>query len=44
MVRDYSCGSPLNPAPIGALRLPAGKHGGILTDYQTKVKKKMTKK
>jgi hypothetical protein len=25
-------------------RLPAGKHAGILTDFQTKVNKKMTKK
>jgi hypothetical protein len=46
-----SCGSPLYPAPTGGslrqaqdrLRLPAGKHTSILTDFQTKVNKKMTK-
>jgi len=37
-------GSPLYPAPTGGLRLPAGKHTGILTGYQTIVNKKMTKK
>ena len=37
-------GSPLNPAPTGDLRLPADKHTGILTDFQTKGKKKMKKK
>jgi len=36
-------GSPLYPAPTGVLRLPAGKHKIILTDYQTKVNKKMKK-
>ena len=40
----YSCGSPLYPAPTGGLRLPAGKHRIRLTDYQTIVNKKMTKK
>jgi hypothetical protein len=38
-----SCGSPLNPVPTGGLRLTAGKHTGILTDFQTKVKKKIKK-
>jgi len=38
-----SCGSPLNPAPTGVLRLPAGKHTGILTVFQTKDHKKMDK-
>jgi len=28
---------------LGGLCLPAGKHTGILTDFQTKVKKKMAK-
>jgi hypothetical protein len=36
-----TCGSPLYPAPTGGLRLPADKHTGILTDFQTKVNKKM---
>ena len=27
--------------PAGGLRLPSGKHGGILTHFQTKVKKKI---
>ena len=31
-------------SPAGGLRLPAGKHTGILTEIQTKVNKKMTKK
>jgi hypothetical protein len=35
-----TCGSPLYLAPTGGLRLPAGKHKGILTDFQTKVNKK----
>jgi hypothetical protein len=47
-----SCGSPLKLAPTGSslrqaqdrLRLPAGKHTGILTDFQTKVNKKKNKK
>ena len=43
MVRDDSCGSPLNPSPTGGLRLPAGKHTSILTEFQTKVNKKMKK-
>jgi hypothetical protein len=38
-----SCGSPLYPAPTGGLRLPAGKHTGILTDFQTIDNKKITK-
>jgi len=29
---------------LAGYRLPAGKHTGILTDFQTKVKKKTTKK
>jgi hypothetical protein len=37
-------GSPLKLAPTGVLRLPAGKHTGILTELQTKVNKKMTQK
>jgi hypothetical protein len=28
---------------LAAYRLPSGKHSGILTDFQTKVNKKMTK-
>ena len=32
--------SPLNPAPAGGLRLPAGKQVGILTHFQAKVNKK----
>ena len=43
MVRDYTCGSPLNPAPAGVSRLPAGKHTTTLTYYQTIVNKKMKK-
>ncbi|MBW8041573.1 MAG: hypothetical protein FVQ85_16475 [Planctomycetes bacterium] len=39
-----TCGTPLKPSPTGGLRLPAGKHTGILTDFQTKVNKKMAKK
>jgi hypothetical protein len=35
-----TCGSPLNPLPTGGLRLPADKHTGILTDFQTIVNKK----
>jgi hypothetical protein len=31
-------------ARSGAVRSPAGEHGGILTDFQTKVKEKMAKK
>jgi len=31
-------------SPTGGLRLPPGKHEGILTDFQTKVKKKGQKK
>ena len=38
-----SCGSPLYLSPTGGLRLPAGKHRGILTDFQTKDKKKIKK-
>ena len=38
-----TCGSPLNPAPTGGLRLPSGKHKDILTDYQTKDKEEMNK-
>jgi hypothetical protein len=30
--------------PTGGLRLPAGKHAYILTDFQTINKEKMTKK
>jgi len=37
-----TCGSPLYPAPTGGLRLPADKHTGILTDFQTKVNKKIS--
>jgi hypothetical protein len=37
-----TCGSPLNPAPTGFLRLPAGKHISILTEFQIKVNKKST--
>jgi hypothetical protein len=39
--RPHYCGSPQKPAPTGGLRLPACKHTGILTDYQTKVNKKI---
>ncbi|MGB2807403.1 MAG: hypothetical protein WBC22_06670, partial [Sedimentisphaerales bacterium] len=39
-----TCGAPQYPLPAGGLGLSAGKHEGILTDFQTKVKKKMTKK
>jgi hypothetical protein len=38
-----SCGSPLYPVPAGGLRLPAGKHRSILTEFQTIVKKKRKK-
>ncbi|MGB2808713.1 MAG: hypothetical protein WBC22_13295, partial [Sedimentisphaerales bacterium] len=38
-----TCGSPLYPLPTGGLRLPTGKHTGILTDFQTEYKKKMKK-
>ena len=38
-----TCGSPLNPAPTGVLRLPAGKHESILTEFQTKDNKKNMK-
>jgi hypothetical protein len=31
------------PSPTGGLRLPSGKHVGILTDFQTDDKKKITK-
>jgi hypothetical protein len=31
-------------SPAGGLRLPAGKHGGILTFFQTQVKEKVIKK
>ena len=48
LFRDVSadtktCGSPLNPAPTGDLRLPHGKHTSILTEFQTKVNKKTVK-
>jgi len=39
-----SCGSPLYPAPTGGLRLPAGKHTNILTEFQTIVNKKKKKR
>ena len=39
-----TCGIPLYPAPTGGLCLSAGKHTGILTDFQTKVNKKKAKK
>jgi len=38
LVRDDSCGSPLNLSPAGELCLPTGKHKRIITYYQTKVK------
>ena len=38
-----TCGSPLKPASAGGFRLPAGKHTGILTEFQTKDKKKIKK-
>ena len=38
-----TCGSPLNPAPAGALRLPAGKRAGILTYFRPKLKEKRQK-
>jgi len=38
-----TCGSPLYLGPLGGLCLPIGKHSGILTNFQTKVNKKMTK-
>ena len=41
--RSHYCGSPLNPAPAGGLRLSAGKHTGILTELQTKDKEEMEK-
>jgi len=43
-VRDDSCGSPLYLPLRGGLRLPAGKHAGILTYFQTKVNRKTGKK
>ncbi len=36
------CGSPLYLAPAGGLCLPSGKHGGILTEIQTKVNEKIS--
>jgi len=39
-----TCGSPLYLSPTGGLCLPAGKHAGILTLFQTIVNKKMNKK
>jgi hypothetical protein len=30
-----TCGSPLKLSPTGGLRLPAGKHTCILTEFQT---------
>jgi len=38
-----TCGSPLKLSPAGVWRLPLSKHTSILTYYQTKVNKKMTK-
>ena len=38
-----SGGFSAKPAPTGGLRLPAGKHTSILTEYQTIVKKKIKK-
>jgi len=35
-----TCGSPLYLSLLAVCRLPAGKYAGILTDFQTKVKKK----
>jgi hypothetical protein len=38
------CPSSADNRPVGAgLRSPAGEHGGILTDFQTKVKEKAGK-
>jgi len=34
----------MSSSPAGGLRLPAGKHTSILTDFQTIVNKKITKK
>jgi len=39
-----TCGSPLYLSPTGGLCLPFGKHTGILTYFQIKVNKKMSKK
>jgi len=39
-----ACGSPLKLSPAGGLCLPAGKHTGILTIFQTLINKKMDKK
>jgi hypothetical protein len=33
----------MSSSPTGGLRLPAGKHAGILTDFQTKDNKKINK-
>jgi len=33
----------MSSSPTGGLRLPAGKHIGMLTDFQTKVNKKIKK-
>jgi hypothetical protein len=38
-----SCGSPLYPSPADGLRMPSGKHAGILIYYQTIVKEKKKK-
>ena len=37
-------GAPVRGASFGVSCLPSGKHAGILTDFQTKVNEKMTKK
>jgi hypothetical protein len=34
----------MSSSPAGVLRLPAGKHAGILTEFQTKVNKKIGQK
>jgi len=39
-----TCGSPRNPSPAGGLRLPAGKHAGILTVCQAKDNKQTAQK
>ena len=39
----YDMQSEMSSSPTGGLRLPAGKHTSILTDFQTMVKKKIKK-
>ena len=40
----YNMQTEMSSSPTGGFRLSAGKHTSILTDFQTKVNKKMKKK